>query len=294
METHKYILKRSAVLLVLIFSILIFSSFIKPFLNGQTYISSMMEQEITIIITKNTGLQELENIKKKMKDKGFEFNYSNVVYNKKEEIISISISYRDANNNSGKYSVSSENPINDILINSKGNQISIKSKGSGNQSFINQGNSNKISEDNRISQKGHREAMETRRDEMEKRMATHMQEMKERRAQMRTRMENGRESIFGDEGKNASQGFSGNYNIITKNTTEADLLKLEEIYKVENIRFSYNQLERNSSNLITHISITVNNGKGSVSTSSFGNGKDPIKDISIGVDAEHTVMKNLE
>lgn len=229
-----------------------------------------------------------------MKDKGFEFNYSNVVYNKKEEIISISINYRDANNNSGKYSVSSENPINDILIHSKGNQISIKSKGSGNQAFINQGNSNKISEDNRISQKKHRAVMETRRDEMEKRMATRMQEMKERRAQMRTRMENGRESIFGDEGKNASQGFSGNYNIITKNTTEADLLKLEEIYKVENIRFSYNQLERNSSNLITHISITVNNGKGSVSTSSFGNGKDPIKDISIGVDAEHTVMKNLE
>lgn len=253
-----------------------------------------MKKQITLIITKKTSQEELENIKKKMRDEGFEFNYSNVVYNESKEIIAISISYKDANNNSGNYSVGSENPINDIIIISNGNQLSVKSEGSGNQTFINQGNSNEISEDNRKRMEEHKAAREKRISEMDKRMTDRMQEMKEKQTHMRARMENERDSIFGSERIKSSQNFSGNYNVITKNTTNAELLELEKTYQSENISFSYNQLERNASDLITRISITINNGKGSRSTSSFGNNNDPIKDVSVGVDSEHIIMKSTE
>ena len=109
---------------------------------------------------------------------------------------------------------------------------------------------------------------------------------------MRARMEHKRDSLFEEQRIKSSQNFIGNYNVITKNTTNAELLALEKSYQFQNIIFSYNELERNATDLITHISIKVNNGKGSVSTSSFGNSKEPIKDISIGVDSENIIMKS--
>ncbi|MGO3181847.1 MAG: hypothetical protein ACTIJ9_03340 [Aequorivita sp.] len=265
-----------------------------------------MEKQITIKITKKTSLEELEEIKEQMVNEGFEFNYSNVVYNDSKEIISISINYKDANNNAGNYSVSSQNPINNILITSNGSQISVKSvgggnqstiiqsNGSGNQSSISQSSGNRISKDHQKNITERKVEMAKRRDEMDKRMAVRRQEMKERSNKMRARMENERNSMFEDHQTKTSQNFNGNYHLITKNTSKAELLKLKEVYKSENISFSYNQLERDSNELITYISITVNNGQGSISTSSFGNGKDPIKGVSIGVDSEHTIMKSTE
>ncbi len=255
---------------------------------------AVMENQIIIKITKKTTLEELENIKKQMIDEGLGFNYSNIVYNQEKEIISISISYRDANNNQGNYSVSSETPINNILITSNGKQISVKSEGSGNQAFINQGNRDEISTDNLQSMEEQRAEMQKRRDEMDKRMAERMQAMNARQAQMQSRMVKERDSIFGDPSITNFQNFSGKYNTITKSTSNAELLELEKIYESENITFSYNQLERNANDLISHISITINNGNGSISTSSFGNSKDPINDVLIGVDSEHTIMKSSE
>ncbi len=253
-----------------------------------------IKMQTSLIITKKTTLEELENIKKQMKDEGFEFNYSNVVYNEGKEIISISISYKDANNNSGNYSVGSEKPINDIIIISDGKQISVKSQGSGNQAPINQERNNEISENRQKMIEDRNTEMVKRRSEMEMKRAEKMNEMKEKQTRMRTRMEYERDSIFGDQRTKNSQDFNGNYNVITKNTTNEELLELEKNYQSENISFSYNQLERNANNLITRISITVNNGKGSVSTSRFGDGNDPIKDISVGVDPEYIIMKSAE
>ncbi|WP_310994184.1 hypothetical protein [Aequorivita marina] len=278
----------------------------KELVEKPTKVIIGMENQVTIKITKKTSLEELEQIKRQMEDDGFEFNYSNVVYNDSKEIISISISYKDANNNAGNYSVSSQNPINNILIISNGSQISVKSVGGGNQSTIIQSNGrgNQSSISQSTSSKNYNDhqkhiaerkaEMEKRRVEMDKRMAARRQEMKERGSKMRARMENERNSMFEERQIKNSQSFSGNYHLITKNTTKADLLKLKEVYKSENISFSYDQLERNSDDLITYISITINNGQGSISTSSFGNGKDPIKDVSIGVDSEHTIMKSTE
>lgn len=296
MKTHIYktIQKPSSFLFLILLSFFLSSFSSKGLSLKRINNIEVMKKQTTLIITKKTTLEELDNIKKRMKDKGFEFNYSNVIYNEGKEIISISISYKDANNNSGNYSVGSEKPINDIIIISNGKQISVKSEGSGNQAFINQGESNGISENRQKMIEDRNAEMVKRRSEMEKKRADRMHEMKEKQTQMRARMEHERDSIFGDQRIKNSQDFKGKYNVITKNTTNAELLELGKTYQSENIIFSYNQLERNASDLITRISITFNNGKGSVSTSSFGNGIDPIKDVSVGVDPEHIIMKSAE
>lgn len=295
MEKHIYKSSQKCLFLFLIFCV--FS--VSPLTAGQLTIKkpkndSAIDKQISIRITKDATLKELEDAKQQMLNKGLEFNYSNVVYNEGKEIISISINYRDSNNNQGNYSVSSETPINTILITSNGNQISIKSEGSGNQAFINQGNGSNMSQNNRKEAKERNAEFEKRRAEMNKKMANRMHSIKERRTQMQRRMENERDSVFDNQRIKNSSGFSGNYNTVTKNTTNAELLDLEKIYKSENITFSYNKLERNANNLITHIAITINNGNGSISTSSFGNGKDAIKNISIGVDKQHSIMKSAE
>lgn len=292
--TYKIIQKYFFISVLTIFSFSLSSLTAKESIAKTTKNSVVMENQITIKITKKTSLEELEKIKKQIAEEGFEFNYSNVVYNERKEIISISISYKDANNNSGNYSVGSHGPINNILITSSGNQISVKSEGSGNQAFINQGNGNKISDDHQKNIEERKAEMAKIRDEMDKKMADRMQSMKERGSQMRARMQNEIDSMFENRQIRSSQNFNGNYNLLTKNTTNSELLDLEKTYQSDNITFSYNQLERNSNELITHISITINNGNGSISTSSFGNGKDPIKDVSIGVDSEHTIMKSAE
>lgn len=295
METHIYKSSQKYLFLFLIFCAISLS----PLTAGQLTVKkpkndSAMEKQITIRITKDATLKELEGAKQQMMNEGLEFNYSNVVYNKEKEIVSISINYRDSNNNQGKYSVSSEAPINTILITSNGNQISVKSEGSGNKTFINQGKGSNASQKNQKEAKERSAEFEKRRAEMDKKMADRMQSMKERRTQMRTRMENERENTFDEQRIENSSSFNGDYKIVTKNTTNAELLELENIYKTENIIFSHNRLERNANDLITHIAITINNGNGSISTSSFGNGKDAIKNILIGVDQQHSIMKSVE
>lgn len=252
-----------------------------------------LEQQITIVITKKTTKEELETIKKQMTDKGFGFNYSNVKYNDKNEIIAISIYYKDLSKNSGNYSVSSQNPINNIVIVSDGNRISVKSEGSSNQAFINQGsgeqNSDKSYEDRR-------RAMKERSDQMEREMEERMKEMKERNATMKNRIQQRNDSIRAinqSQIKSATE-FKGNTNLITKNTTDLELIQIQKSYEVENISFNYKNVKRNDENQITHISITIDNRNGSISTSGFGNGKDTIKNIIIAVDQQHTIMKNAE
>lgn len=255
---------------LLCFSLLSFNSHGTKTISEEN--NALMEKQITIVITKKTTKEELEVIKKQMTDAGLGFNYSNVIYNAQNEIIAISIYYKDLNNNSGNYSVSSQNPINNIIIVSEGGRISVKSEGSSNQAFINQGGGD------------HSRAMKERMDQMEREMEERRQAMKERNAQREDRILQ----------KSATWDFNGNANIITKTTTDAELLELQNSYDAKDISFQYQDLKRNNNNEITHISITINNRKGSVSTSGFGNGNEAIKNITIAVDERHTIMKSAE
>lgn len=284
------------------FSILIFSSFLllsfstKSITTSTLQSSLITEKQITIVITKKTTLEELQKIKKQMNDEGLGFDYSDVVYNEKNEIIAISIRYKDANNNSGNYNVSSKNPINDIVIVSEGSRISVKSAGNSNQSFISQGNGGQVSNNTENSYDDRIEAMKQRSDQMEKEMEDQMKAMKERQAEMEMRMQKRRDSmsILKQSPVKSATNYNGPSRLITKNTTDSELLELQNSYDAENISFYYKNLERNAKNEITHISITIDNRNGSVSTSGFGNGKEAIKNITVAVDKQHTIMKSAE
>lgn len=253
--------------------------------------NTTLEKEITIVITKKTTKEELETIKKEITDQGLGFTYSNVIYNDKNEIVAISIYYKDLNNNSGNYSVSSQKPINNIVIVSEGTRISVKSEGSSNQAFINQGsgkrnknNSDKLYEDRKRD-------MSERSKLMEKEMKDRMQAMKKRHSQMASRMEKRRDNL---SKQSPIEEYKGNYHIITKNTTDSDLLEIQKIFESENISFNYKNLQRNDEGEVTHISITVDNQNGSISTSGFGNGSDAIKKIQVAVDEKHIIMRIAE
>lgn len=290
METYvKRAVQKKILFSVLIFFTFVFFSFRENNTISQTSKENLVRDAQKIIkITKDTTLEELEKIKKQMADEGLGFEYSDVVYNDNSEIISITIGYKDKNNNSGKYSVSSKNAISDIIIVSDDRRISVKSAGGSNQAFIRQGSSRQISGNNENSYDARSEAMEQRRAQMEKEMA-------ERRSEMKRRMQQRRDSLqVLNNHSQVKSSYNGPSNLITKNTTDSELLELQRSYDIEDILFSYKNLERNEKNEITQISITIDNRNGSVSTSSFGNGEDAIKNITVTVDKQHTVMKSVE
>ena len=290
METYvKRAVQKKILFSVLIFFTFVFFSFRENNTISQTSKENLVRDAQKIIkITKDTTLEELEKIKKQMADEGLGFEYSDVMYNDNSEIISITIGYKDKNNNSGKYSVSSKNAISDIIIVSDDSRISVKSAGGSNQAFIRQGSSRQISGNNENSYDARSEAMKQRRTQMEKEMA-------ERRSEMKRRMQQRRDSLqVLNNHSQVKSSYNGPSNLITKNTTDSELLELQRSYDIEDILFSYKNLERNEKNEITQISITIDNRNGSVSTSSFGNGEDAIKNITVAVDKQHTVMKSVE
>ena len=298
METNikKVLQKLSSFYVLLIFTFSLLSYGQKNVNAKISEKNSVEERQIPAMITKKTTPEELQKIKKQMKDEGLGFEYSGVIYNDNSEIISITIGYKDKNNNSGKYSVSSKKPINDIIIVSEGSRISIKSAGSSNQAFISQQNGRKVSDDTEKPHKDRRKAMKERSDKMEMEMEEHMKAMKERQAEMEKRMQKRSDSIrtLNHPRVKSATSFNPISQSITKNTTDSELLKLQNSYDMENISFYYKNLERNDKNEITHISITIDNQNGSVSSSSFGNGKEAIKDIAVAVDKQHTIMKSAE
>lgn len=235
-----------------------------------------------IIITKTSTLEDLERIKNQMEAEGLGFKYSNVKYNAKAEIIAITISYKDKNNNAGTYSVSSEKPINDIVITTEEDRISVKSTGNSNQAIIQQGNDDR--------QTFEAESPVQRRDEMKREMERRQKEIEEKMAAMRAEMEQrSRDRIA----KNQME-FSGKENRITKNATDEQLSTLQKNYEAENIILDFKNLKRNEKGEITYLSISVDNSNGSLSASSFGNGETPINEITLIVDSQHTIMTMKE
>lgn len=152
-------------------------------------------KDIIIEITKNTSKAELENIKTELEADGFKFNYSNLKYNGSNELTGITISYTSKEGNSGSYSVSSDDPINKIVIRSGDNGLSVRSSGSsGNSAYINQGNGDldEEFEEQRELMRKRREEMNERRKEMREKMN---EERKEVRDDMREEMKKRREEM---------------------------------------------------------------------------------------------------
>ncbi len=146
--------------------------------------SAIGSTEVIVTINKDTSDEELKAMQKELKAKGFKFNYSNVQRNANNEITGISLSYTDANGNSGNYSVNSDEPISSIVIRSEGNSISVSNAG-GNNSY-----SYNTQEDIEHYRVQREKEMEARRGEMEERkveMEVRRKEMKSRHKEMEER-----------------------------------------------------------------------------------------------------------
>ncbi len=253
---------------------------------------TVMKNDIKIVITKNTTEAELKKIEDQMKAEGFYFAYDNLQYNDNHEIIGISIKYRDANNNSGNYSVSSQQPINDIVIVSEGQRLVVRSDGGANRAVISQGSGHRIQ--NSGNTEDHHQIMTERRAKMEKRMEERQKRMHERQNAMENKMRRRMDSLRKNNEERALQRFSGKIYTLGKDTTPEELEEIQANYDANGITVLFENAQRNSQGELTALTITIDNRNGSVSTSNFGNGKAAIKEILLGADANNSIMKSKD
>ncbi len=139
-----------------------------------------------IRITKNTTVEELEAFKEMLKtDHNSTFKYSNLNFNSKGEITSISISYSDKRGNNNNYSVSSGQPISDfVLAVSENGSISSRTVLTEEQEMQRQ--KMMAERDKMISE---------RKKEIEERKEVIKEQMQERKEVMKERMEKQKERV---------------------------------------------------------------------------------------------------
>lgn len=241
----------------------------------------------TYVITKTTSIQKLDSIVESLKAIGFVLEYKNLYYNNSGQITSLSLIYKDRNLNSGQYAVSSEQPINDIVISIAENRIAIRSQGKGNSMSSSQSqNNNAAIYEQKLSEVADRRAQ--RHKSMESRRKQAEQKRKHRLSQAEAR----REQIHKDYVDGTSKDISLEYRTITMNSSDGELVNLKKLYADEGIYFSCHDVKRNSNNEIVHIYITIDNGHGTTSSTGFGNGKNPINDIRLGVNSNSVIVRN--
>jgi bla regulator protein BlaR1 len=274
--------------------------------NNRVTISERVVKSATITITKNTTKKELDAMKTDLKSNGVSFDYSNLEYNKSNEIIGISINYKNKNGNSGNYSVNSDTPINTIVIKTdRGNQISVRSVDSNSYSHSNGEDEVHVrteeqhvrteeqhvrteeqhvrTEEQRFVMEGRRKEMEHRREEMKERQV----EMEVQRAQLKDEIEE-RQAEMRERQNNAL--FSGDLKRITKNSSKNDLEELRRAFDSKGISFSYNGVKRNDAGEITKIKLKIKDNKGSSSSSSFNGEGQTIDNILIDINNGITIM----
>ncbi len=171
----------------------------KTTLKARTFTNKMVEPKtdyiqklIKVKIEKNTTDAELKELKEKLKNDGVDFSYNNVRRNDKNEIIAISIQYKDSNGNQGNYSLSSENPINAFIFYKEENgSVGFRSEN------MNSEQRERIMES--------REMMNERRQEMQQERERMIEERKalseERRREIEERVEKAREEHYKDRAK---------------------------------------------------------------------------------------------
>ncbi|PTX59475.1 TonB-dependent receptor-like protein [Kordia periserrulae] len=86
--------------------------------------------DLVVVITKNTSMEELKAYKKLFKSQKITFEYSDVKFNGKKEISSISIklSIKNSQEASGKFASIDEEAISDIQVGKRGDELFVMSK----------------------------------------------------------------------------------------------------------------------------------------------------------------------
>ena len=248
-----------------------------------------IREKFSVKITKNTSNAEFETIKKELKEKyGIDLSYT-VVRNDANEIVSLPMNYSSTDSRNGNYQVNDDEGIEEF-------HFYIDEEGK--SGFWSEG-----AEERRIERMERRtKEMEVRKDEMEVRRA----EMKERRKELdkrRVKMEERREkqiAVIDEERReladrkramtysiaNSRGGSNGNVAVISgsedsavinKNTSDAELSKMKTELASKNIDFTYKNVKRNDVGEIVAIKISVDDNKGSKSTSVIkGDDDEPI------------------
>jgi len=242
-------------------------------------------KEIRVKITKNTTTEELKAYKKELKQHDVDFNFSNIHFNSKGEITSISIKYSGHGNN-GTYAVNSddEEAIEDFYF-----YMDTKEGMSGFGSM-----SREIRTDQRMAMMESRKAMmESRKEalknaseirkealkntaeirrEMLNNRREEMSEVRSELAETRNRLRKENTELRKASSKLAKTSYTVNTNVngnisdkivITKNTSNAELKKMKAELSERGIDFNYKRVKRNSNGEITGIKATFNNRRGS-------------------------------
>ncbi|MGK0378131.1 MAG: hypothetical protein ACJA1Z_001943 [Patiriisocius sp.] len=141
--------------------------------------NSVLARDGVITITKNTTKKELDAMKTDLKSNGVSFDYSNLVYNKSKEITGISFNYQSKNGNAGSHSMSSDTPIDTIIIDTIEDRASVSSKASTSYSYS--------SDENAEVMRGRTQEQQKRLERQRAEMEIRKVEMKERQNEMQVR-----------------------------------------------------------------------------------------------------------
>ena len=189
-------------------------------------------QDFEKTITKNATKNDLKKIESELAEIGFKVSFSDLEYNTLNEITGITVKYGGQNSNSGSYSVSSENPINTIIISSKNGSISLKSVGtSGNSAVLSQGktmDAQAQSEEIEMEFQKKLEEMDAKRQELRAEMAEKRKKMQE---EMDATMEK-------NEKSEAEYQAKRNEKLTTRDTNSIELDKdeLNEFYEMNKLK----------------------------------------------------------
>ena len=247
--------------------------------------SVTLEPEIRIKITKDTTKEELDDFKKELKElHNIDFNYSNLSYNSKGEMTSITITYSGQGKN-GTYSVIGDDgeAIDDVYFyidpeNNKSGFASTRSK-----EMLAKREALRAQRD-KLRARSHadrREAMERRRAAL----AEARQDMNEERKGLREELAAVRKSEMKaaravSRARSLARGNAATAIVITKNMTDAELEALKSELSEQGITFNYKRVKRNSRGEITSIKATFDNGRGNkVSKAIQSDDDEPINTI---------------
>lgn len=266
-------------------------------------------EEYRVKITKNTTDTEFQKMKKELKDKfGIDLSYT-TVRNDAKEIVSLSMEYQ-GNGRNGNYQVTDDEGIEDFyfFINEDG-KSGFGSEATEERRVKRVKEIEERREEMEIVREKRKEEMEERREEMEERreeMEIKRVEMDKRRKEMEEKkvkevilidegidevveieeLDESQEYVITRDGRgdakvavvsNGKRGLT-----IFKNTTDAQLAKMKEDMASKNISFSYKNVKRNAQGEITSIKFSLDDHKGSKSTTVIkGDDNEPIDPIVI-------------
>ncbi|MCW9037426.1 hypothetical protein [Altibacter sp.] len=259
--------------------------------------------EIYILITKNTTEADLKMHQKTLKEEhNVTFTYSNVNYNAKGELTSISINIKSDGGN-GNYQVAEDGPIEDFYFyisedgslgfGSKELEERMEERDDRKRARFEKREELLIERKKEL--KDRRTAIEVKRNEMRDKLMEKEVEIEERKKDLKDRQlaivrsntEDTDDNVFVYSGSSGSVAKFGSGTmehsiLIDKNTSDETLAEMKSDLSAKGIEFNYSKLRRNDRNEITRIRIEVDNGKGqhSITTTQTDDGQ-PIDDILI-------------